>query len=108
MSTSFPNSIQQFPTMQDMSASDAALVKQYQELMKQGRINSARDVLAQISNYQNKIVTAELLNTMNDTIVALEGYYTTRFSPAYVVSATQPAKQDVGDFWFKVNKETSA
>ena len=53
MPTSFPNSIQQFPTMQDMSASDAALVKQYQELMKQGRINSARDVLAQISNYQN-------------------------------------------------------
>ena len=69
MPTSFPNSIQQFPTMQDMSASDATLVKQYQELMKQGRINSARDILAQISNYQNKLVTAELLNTMNDTIV---------------------------------------
>lgn len=108
MSTVFPSEIQTFPTMQDMSASDAALVKQYQELMKQGRINSARDVLTQISNYQNKLVTAELLNTMNDTIVALEGYYTTRFSPAYIVSATQPAQQDVGDFWFKVNKETSA
>lgn len=108
MSTVFPSEIQTFPTMKDMTASDATLVQHYQELMKQGRINAARDVLVQISNYQNKLVTAELLNTMNDTIVALEGYYTTRFSPAYVVSATQPAQQDVGDFWFKVNKETSA
>ena len=34
MSTVFPSEIQTFPTMQDMSASDAALVKQYQELIR--------------------------------------------------------------------------
>lgn len=108
MATSFPNSIQTFPTMKDMTASDATLVQRYQELMEQGRINAARDVLAQITDYDSKLVTADLLNTMNDTIVALEGYYTTKFSPAYIVSATQPAKQDTDDFWFKVDKETSA
>lgn len=106
--TSFPNAIQTFPMMQDMTAADAELVKQYQELMEQGRIGAARDVLAQISNYQNKVVTSSLLNIMNDTIVALEEYYMTKFSPAYIVSATQPATQDVGDFWFKVNKEITA
>ena len=108
MPTSFPNSIQIFPTMKDMTASDATLVQRYQQLMQEGRVNSARDVLAQIPDYADKLVTADLLNTMNDTIVALEGYYTTKFSPAYVVSATQPAQQDTGDFWFKVNKETTA
>lgn len=107
MPTSFPNSIQTFPTMKDMTANDAALVQRYQQLMEEGRINLARDTLAQITDYQDKLVTADLLNTMNDTIVALEGYYTTRFSPAYIVSATQPASQDTGDFWFKVNKETT-
>lgn len=108
MPTSFPNSIQTFPTMKDMTASDATLVQRYQQLMQEGRVNSARDVLSQITDYDSKLVTADLLNTMNDTIVALEGYYTTKFSPAYIVSATQPAQQDTGDFWFKVNKETTA
>ena len=38
----------------------------------------------------------------------VEEYYMSKFSPAYIVSATQPATQDVGDFWFKVNKEITA
>ena len=31
---------------------------------------------------------------------ALETYYLQRWSPAYVVSDTQPIDQAVGDFWF--------
>lgn len=108
ISTSFPNSIQTFPTMKDMTASDATLVQHYQELMKQGRINAARDVLAQITDYDRKLVTADLLNTMKDTIVALQIYYDSKFSPAYIVSATRPIGQDLYDFWFDVDKETNA
>lgn len=108
MPTSFPNSIQTFPTMKDMTASDATLVQRYQQLMQEGRVNSARDVLAQIPDYANKLVTADLLNTMKDTIVALQIYYDSKFSPAYIVSATQPIGQDLYDFWFDVDRETSA
>ena len=58
--TSFPNSIQSFPTMQDISVADASPVQQY---------------------------------------------YAEKFSNGYIVSATQPAGQANGDFWFKLDRK---
>ena len=39
---------------------------------------------------------------MNDTIEAVQDYFATRYSPAYVVSSTMPTSQENGDFWFEV------
>ena len=36
------------------------------------------------------------------TLVALETYFTNKYSPAYVVSTTQPVNQEATDFWFEV------
>ena len=33
---------------------------------------------------------------------AVEKYFQARYSPAYVVSNTQPSAQENGDFWFQV------
>lgn len=102
MATSFPNQIQNFPQMQDITAQDAILVQQYQNAMQVGNLSLAQQILAQIPNNQNKIVTADYLNTINDTVIAVQKYFGARYSPAYVVSETQPINQEKSDFWFQV------
>ena len=102
MATSYPNSVQTFPQMIDLTASDGSLVQQYQLAMQTGNLTLAKQILAQIPNNQNKIITADYLNTINDTLVAVEQYFQARYSPAYVVSNTRPVNQETGDFWFEV------
>ena len=102
MATTFPNAIQNFPQMIDLIASDGTLVQQYQAAMQAGNVTLAKQILDQIPNNQSKIITADYLNTINDTLVAVEKYFQARYSPAYVVSNTQPSLQENGDFWFQV------
>ena len=102
MSTLFPGAIQTFPQMIDLTASDGTLVQQYQAAMQIGNLALAKQILAQIPNNQNKIITADYLNTINDTVVAIETYFGSRYSPAYIVSESQPAYQEATDFWFEV------
>ena len=104
MATTFPQSIQTFPTMMDLTSSDGNLGQQYQSAMQAGNLTQAKAILEQISNGQRKIITADYLNTINDTLVALETYFTNKYSPAYVVSTTQPANQEATDFWFEVTR----
>lgn len=105
MATNFPN--QTFPTMQDITAGDATLVASYQDYMQAGNINAAQAVLANITNHNSKIITADLINSILDTCVAIQDYYNKRYSPAYVVSETQPANQQPTDFWFEVTGVTT-
>ena len=102
MATSFPNALQTFPQMIDLLASDGSLAQQYQTAMQAGNLTLAKQILAQIPNNQNKIITADYLNTINDTVVAVEKYFQARYSPAYVVSSNRPFAQESGDFWFQV------
>ena len=102
MATSYPNSVQTFPQMIDLTASDGSLVQQYQIAMQAGNLTLAKQILARIPNNQNKIITADYLNTINDTVVAVEQYFQARYSSAYIVSESQPAYQEATDFWFEV------
>lgn len=102
MPSLFPQQVQTFNQMQDISASDGALIAQYQAAMQAGNLTLAKQILAQIPNNQNKIITADYLNTINDTVVAIETYFRGRYSPAYIVSESQPAYQVATDFWFEV------
>ena len=102
MPSLFPQQVQTFNQMQDISASDGALIAQYQTAMQSGNLALAKQILAQIPNNQSKIITADYLNTINDTVVAVEQYFRGRYSPAYIVSESQPAYQEATDFWFEV------
>ena len=102
MSTLFPSEIQTFPQMIDLTDSDGPLAQQYQIAMQAGNLTLAKQILAQIPNNQSKIITADYLNTINDTVVAIEQYFRGRYSPAYIVSESQPAYQEATDFWFEV------
>lgn len=103
MATSFPGAIQQFTQMQDITASDARSVSQYQQAMQQGDIATALSALSSIVDYDKKIINADYLNTINDTLNALQLFFEERYNPAYIVSMTQPAAQAVGDYWFDMS-----
>ena len=102
MSTLFPGATQTFPQMIDLTASDGVLAQQYQAAMQAGNLTLAKQILAQIPSNQSKIITADYLNTINDTVLAVEQYFQARYSPAYIVSNTQPQNQEKNDFWFEI------
>lgn len=107
MATKFPDQVDTFPTMLDITASDAALVKQYQAAMEAGDYDAAQQALAAIPNGQQKIISAGLMNDVLDGLTATEQYFGDRYSPAYVVSETQPTYQQATDFWFHVTGAAS-
>ena len=100
MATNFPAAKDNFPTMKDVTAADAILLAQYQTYMQSGEIAKAKQILTQMTDGANKVITAEYLNNIKDSMDALETYYLQRWSPAYVVSDIKPIDQTVGDFWF--------
>lgn len=102
LQTSFPDQIQQFPEMEDITADDIALVNQYQQYMLAGNFASANGVLQQIQDADKKILKAETINLMGDTTMALERSFQARYGPFYIVSETQPASQKTGDLWFQI------
>lgn len=100
--TSFPDSIQTFIEMIDMTSSDGQLVEQYQTAMKNNDFTNAANILNSIPNANNKILDSNKMNTAFDTIIALQRYFNQKYSPAYVVSQSQPINQNPTDFWFQI------
>lgn len=98
----FPDEIVTFPTMLNITISDAPLVQQYQEARNAGNTALAAQILAQIPSSSVKLISASYLNSLTSTCYALQQYYLEKYSPAYVVSSTQPAAQATGDFWFQI------
>ena len=80
MATNFPNQVDTFSTMLDITADDAALVKQYQDAMEAGSYDVAQQALAQIPNNQQKIISAGLMNDVLDGLTATEQYFGDRYS----------------------------
>lgn len=80
--TTFPsNGIQTFITMLNMTASDAPLIKQYQEAMRNGDTTTAQSIYSQITNADAKFIDATKLNTLMQTCVALQRFYKTDVEP---------------------------
>lgn len=105
MATKFPSQVDTFPTMLDITAEDAELIKQYQDAMEAGSYDVAQQVLSQIPNGQQKIISAGLINDVLDGLTATEQYFADRYSPAYVVSDTEPQYKQTTDFWFHTTGE---
>ena len=73
--TSFPRRIQTFKTWDNISQADAEAYATYIEALANRNTSAARDALSRISNADNKLITAADINTITDTIVALENFY---------------------------------
>lgn len=98
----FPQEVVTFPTMKDITISDGSLITAYQQAMEAHDLTRAEEILHMIPEYEKKIVSANLLNSLTQLGMDLETFYLDRYSPAYIVSATQPGTQGKYDFWFEI------
>ena len=98
----FPQEIVSFPTMKDITICDGNLITAYQQAIEAQDLSRAEAILHTIPEYQKKIISAEFLNKLAQLAMDLEQFYLDRYSPAYIVSATQPGAQGKYDFWFEI------
>lgn len=73
--TTFPDSIQNFIEAMDVTGDDGSLIGQYQSAIESGNMSLAQSIYAQIENADNKIINAIKINTIQDTIIALERFF---------------------------------
>ena len=100
MATTFPGQIQTFPTMYDITSSDAALVAQYQSAMESGNQTLANQILAQIPQGTQKIITATDLNTLSQAMLAIERFYLTDVEP-YIETQQQSWLTTINQFSYQ-------
>ena len=79
--TNFPSSLDQFTTFLNIVATDGPLIAQYQAAMQAGNITQANQILTQIPQGTQKIITATDLNTLSQAMLAIERFYLTDIKP---------------------------
>lgn len=79
--TNFPSSIDQFTTWLNIVATDGPLIQQYQTAMEAGNTTLANQILTQIPQGTQKIITATDLNTLTQAMLAVERFYLTDIKP---------------------------
>lgn len=95
--TTFPEQVQTFVTMLNMVVSDGAAVAGYQQAMQQGNYNLAQQYFNQITNSNQKFIDATKINTLMDTCVALQRFYSTDIEP-YVEQKQEEWEDKVNKF----------
>lgn len=81
MASNFPSEIDNIPLFLDISQNDGILIKQFEAYMAANDFANANDILTQIENADQKILSAERINKLRDCILALEEFYGTEFQP---------------------------
>lgn len=74
--TTFPDAVQVLSRYLDITQSDLSKYNSYIEYITQGNLNAAQNVLATMDDYVNKTITAEKLNKITDTVMAVQTLYT--------------------------------
>ena len=79
--TNFPDNIDTFTTWLNIVATDGPLIQQYQAALQAGNQTLANQILAQIPQGTQKIITATDLNTLTQAMLAVERFYQTDIEP---------------------------
>lgn len=79
--TTFPEAVDVFIQMLDVVASDATALAAYQTAMDAGNVIQANSALGAMANSAQKILTAEKINKIFDSIEALERFLATDIVP---------------------------
>ena len=86
--TNFPSSLDTFTTWLNIVASDGILIAQYQAALQAGNQSQANQILAQIPQASQKIISAMDLNTLSQAMLAIERFYLTDIEP-YITQQQQ-------------------
>lgn len=98
--TNFPNSLDQFTTFLNIVSSDGPLIGQYQSAMQNGNTTLANQILTQIPQATQKIITAVDLNTLSQAMLAIERFYLNDIEP-YIDDLHQPWLNTIQQFSYK-------
>lgn len=98
--TNFPNSLDQFTTFLNIVSSDGPLIGQYQSAMQNGDITLANQILTQIPQATQKIITAVDLNTLSQAMLAIERFYLNDIEP-YIDDLHQSWLNTIQKFSYK-------
>lgn len=98
--TNFPSSVDQFMTFLNIVSSDGPLIAQYQAAMEAGNTTLANQILTQIPQGTQKIITATDLNTLSQAMLAVERFYLTDIEP-YVQNLQQSWLSVINQFSYK-------
>lgn len=79
--TLFPENVDTFVQWLNITASDGPLIKQYSEAMQAGNTVLANQILAQIPSGTQKIIKANDLNKLTQSVLAMERLYNSDISP---------------------------
>lgn len=74
--TTFPDAVQVLSKYLDITQSDLSKYNAYISYIYDGNLNAAQNVLATIDDYADKTLTAEKLNKIADTVMAVQTLYT--------------------------------
>lgn len=102
LSSNFPESIDIFPTWFNIVASDGPLIAQYQAAMEAGNQTQANQILAQIPQGTQKIITATSLNDLTAAILAVERFYKDNIAD-YIETQQQSWLTIINQFSYKGN-----
>lgn len=98
--TNFPNSLDQFTTFLNIVSSDGPLIGQYQSAMQNGDTVLANQILTQIPQATQKIITAVDLNTLSQAMLAIERFYLNDIEP-YIDDLHQSWLNTIQQFSYK-------
>ena len=98
--TNFPNSLDQFTTFLNIVSSDGPLIGQYQSAMQNGDTVLANQILTQIPQATQKIITAVDLNTLSQAMLAIERFYLSDIEP-YIDDLQQSWLNTIQQFSYK-------
>ena len=79
--TTFPEAVDTFVQMLDIVASDATNLAEYQSAMEAGNVIQANAALSNIANGTQKLLTAEKINKIFNSIEALERFLASDIVP---------------------------
>lgn len=72
--TSFPDTFQSLKKYQDVTQADLSAYNEYRNYINNNNLNGAKAALQKIEDYDNKTLTAAEINTLVDTVQALQSY----------------------------------
>ena len=98
--TNFPSNIDTFTTWLNIVASDGVLIQQYQDAIQAGNTTLANQILTQIPQVTQKIITATDLNKLSQAMLAIERFYLTDIEP-YIETQQQSWLTAIQQFSYK-------
>lgn len=104
--TNFPEAVDTFVQMLDIVASDATNLKVYQTAMEEGNVVQANAALSNITNGARKLLTADKINKIFNSIEALERFLASDIIP-YVNQLQSNWQTEINKFIYKGDYSSS-